>query len=36
MYPEYPYDYPAYLYLSSDDSRYVTRQVIHVNGGTMV
>jgi NAD(P)-dependent dehydrogenase (short-subunit alcohol dehydrogenase family) len=27
---------PAYVYLSSDDSRYVTGQVMHVNGGQMV
>ena len=27
---------PAYLYFASDDSRYVTGQILHVNGGTIV
>ncbi len=27
---------PAYVYLASNDSSYVTGQVLHVNGGTMV
>ena len=27
---------PAYLYLACDDSRYVTGQIVHVNGGTIV
>jgi NAD(P)-dependent dehydrogenase (short-subunit alcohol dehydrogenase family) len=27
---------PAYVYLASDDSGYVTCEVIHVNGGQMV
>lgn len=26
---------PTYIYLASDDSSYVSGQVLHVNGGTV-
>ncbi len=35
--PGQPYELaPAYVFLASDDSSYVSGQVIHVNGGTVV
>ena len=35
--PGEPYELaPAYVYLACEDSSYVTGQVLHVNGGTMV
>ena len=35
--PGQPYELaPAYVFLTSDDSSYVSGQVIHVNGGTVV
>ncbi|MGE8205190.1 SDR family oxidoreductase [Heyndrickxia sp. NPDC080065] len=35
--PGQPYELaPAYVYLASDDSSYVSGQIMHVNGGTVV
>lgn len=35
--PGEPYELaPAYVYLATKDSSYVTGQTIHINGGTIV
>lgn len=35
--PGQPYELaPAYVYLASSDSAYVTGQMMHVNGGVIV